>query len=109
MKKTFSYTDPKHKPARVVEAIKSDVRKYMKRERRKELPEEVDFWDFDCRVGRDASSAEASHSEGLISAIDRGANESWPSIYIEILAKPGHRSRKPARQKEDEEAAEKAR
>jgi hypothetical protein len=41
MKKTFSMTDPRHKAPRVVAAIKSDVRKYLKRERRKALPEDA--------------------------------------------------------------------
>ena len=52
MKKVFPFSAPGHQPPRVVAAIKSDVRKYVKRERRKPLPEGVDFWDFDCKVGR---------------------------------------------------------
>ena len=51
MRKIFPLEVPKHAPPRVIEAIKSDVRKYLKRERRKALPEGVDFWDFDCQVG----------------------------------------------------------
>ena len=51
MKKKFSLKHPKIKPARRVEAVKHEIRKYLKRERRKELPEGVDFWDFDCKFG----------------------------------------------------------
>jgi len=47
MKKTFNLTHPKIKVPRLVEAIKSEVKKYIKRERRKTLPPKVDFWDFD--------------------------------------------------------------
>jgi hypothetical protein len=97
MKKTFQLTDPqnRHKPARVIEQVKSDVRKYLKRERRKELPEEVDFWDFDCRTGKEVEAATETHVSEINTAIDGAAKESWPAIFIEILAKPGHRAKKP--------------
>ena len=110
MKKTFPFSDPKHKPPRVVEAIKSEIRKYLKRERRKTLPEEVDFWDFDCRVGREAASAVSVHVAGLNPAIDNAVGEGWPAVYVEILAKPGHRTRKPAsdRPADDNEVGEEA-
>ena len=91
MKKTFSLTDPRHAPPRVVAAIKHDVRKYLKRERRKELPEDAGHWAFDCRVGRDEASAGEAHVAELVAAIDRAAQQGWPEIYIEILARPGKR------------------
>lgn len=92
MKKTFPLENPKHKPERVVAMVKGDVRKYLKRERRKKLPDDVDFWDFDCRAGKDADSATTIHVAELIPSIDLGAKEGWPEIYLEILAKPGRRS-----------------
>ena len=95
MKKTFPLESPKLKPARVIEGIKSEVRKYIKRERGKKLPEDVDFWDFDCRAGRDADSSVPAHLKELNAHIDTASQEQWPAVYIEILAKPGHRTRKP--------------
>ncbi len=95
MKKSFPFEVPPHKPPRVVESIKNDVRKYIKRERRKKLPEDVDFWDFDCRTGQDSDTATSVHVEEVTSAIDKASAESWPVIFIEILSKPGHRTRKP--------------
>lgn len=92
MKKTFSLTSPSHQPARVVEQIKSDVRKYVKRERRKPLPEGVDFWDFDCKVGAGESAPEKKHVEEIVPAIDQAAAAGSESVYIEILAKHGHRT-----------------
>ena len=92
MRKTFPFTDLRHKPERVVEQIKSTVRKYLKRERRKELPEGVDFWDFDCRTGQDESTAAESHVSALIAAIDAAVQAGWETIYLEILAKPGRRT-----------------
>jgi hypothetical protein len=95
MKKTFPLTSPNHQPARVVEQIKSDVRKYLKRERKKPLPEGADFWDFNCRVGLGDASPEARHVEEIVPAIDQAAASASASVYIEILAAPGHRRKKP--------------
>ena len=60
MKKTFPINDRKNTPARAIEAIKSELRKYVKRERKKKLPEGVDFWDFDCKVGESADKGAAT-------------------------------------------------
>jgi len=90
MRKTFPFEDPPHKPPQVVAAIKNKVRKYLKRERRKPLPEGQDFWDFDCRVGEE-SPGEVVHVAELTNAIDAAVAKGWPAIYIEILAKPAKR------------------
>ena len=92
MKKNFPLELPNRASARVLEAIKSDVRKYLKRERRKALPEGVPFWDFDCRVGREEGVATVVEVRSLIEQIDHVASEGAKSLYIEILAKPGVRS-----------------
>ena len=94
MKKIFPFEVPGRQAPRVVEAIKNDVRKYLKRERRKALPEGVDFWDFDCRVGQGSAEPEPKHVEELIGAIDQASASEADSVYIEILAKPGHRASK---------------
>ena len=99
MKKTFPLTAPGHNAPRVVEAIKSDVRKYLKRERRKPLTEGVDFWDFSCRVGQGESAPESKHVEEIIPAIDAAAAAECGSVYIEILAVPGHRMPKSGAEK----------
>lgn len=103
MRKTFPLTDPKHKPARVVEGIKAEIRKYLKRERRKPLPEDVDFWDFDCRTGKDVEAAGEIHVSEITKPIDIASQENWESIYIEILAKPGHRAKSAPKEKPSEE------
>ena len=95
MKKLFPLEVPNLKPARVLDSIKNDVRKYVKRERKKTLPEDVDFWDFDCRVGTDAESAEVTHVSEIGTAIDTAAEGNPSAIYIEILSKPAHRTPKP--------------
>ena len=106
MKKSFQLEVPGHKPARVIEAIKSDIRKYVKRERRKAVPKGVDFWDFDCRVGKDEASAEMAHVAELNHRIDLAVKENGPAVYVEILAKPGHRTRKPQAESQEDEPVE---
>lgn len=95
MRKTFTLTHPKIKVPRLVDAVKSDVRKYIKRERRKELPEGVDFWDFDCKFGPTEEAAQTVHPAELNKCIDQAAQQQLTSFYIEVLAKPGRRQKKP--------------
>ncbi|QQL45128.1 DUF6172 family protein [Sulfuriroseicoccus oceanibius] len=94
MKKTFPLTNPRHQPARVIERIKKDVRSYVKRERAKELPEGVDFWDFACKVGATADEAVAKHIEEVVKGIDEVAATGAEQVYIELLRKPGVRKKR---------------
>lgn len=94
MKKSFPLTDPKHKPERVVAAIKNDVRKYLKRERKKPLPEGIDYWDFTCKVGQGSEEPTTKHVEEIVPAIDEAAAAGCDAVYIEILAIPGVRRQK---------------
>jgi hypothetical protein len=94
MKKFFSLEASNHKPARLADKIKSEVRKYLKRERSKELPEGVDFWDFGCRQGESAENAQSLHEKEIGKAIDQALLAEWKGIYLEILAKPGVRTKR---------------
>lgn len=94
MKKTFSLTSPVHRPDRVAESVKADINKYIARERRKALPEGVDFWDFNCKCGLDQASAVDVHLNDFGRSIDKATADKAESIYIEILAKPGVRNKK---------------
>lgn len=94
MKKTFPLHLPDKEDARVVEAIKVTVAKYVKRERRKKLPEGADFWDFRCRVGSDHEGAADTHISSLPKAIDAVTLAGGPEVYVEVLACPGHRTKK---------------
>jgi len=94
MKKTFELTHPKIKTARLVEGVRRDVNKYLRRERKKALPEGVDFWDFDCRFGHTEEEAKEVHVSELGKCIDEAERLQLTSFYIEILAKEGHRGKK---------------
>jgi len=95
MKKTFKMTHPKIKGPRLVEAIKYEVKKYIRRERGKTLPPDADFWDFDCRYGVDETNSEVIHLSAINKSISQAESEQLESFYLEILAKPGYRSKKP--------------
>ena len=95
MRKNFPLQIDGRHPDRVLDAVKHEVRKYLKRERRRDLPEGIDFWDFDCKCGLQAADAEVVHVSALISAIDALAKAQATSVYIEILAKHGKRTPKP--------------
>ena len=105
MKKNFSLTETNKKPDRVVEAIKYEINKYLARERRKTLPEGVDYWEFQCKVGATDTSAKSVHSNEIGKSIDELATQNVPSVYIEILAKAGIHAKKRVRaaREEDEE------
>ena len=95
MKKTFNITHPKIKLARLFEGVKHDVKKYVKRERNKQLPAGVDFWDFDCKYGVTEAESDIVHLTELNKHIDEAEKLGLTSFYIEIIVKEGFRSVKP--------------
>ena len=95
MKKIFKLTHPKIKVPRLVDAARCDVRKYVKRERKKELPKGVDYWDFACKFGPTAEDARVVHLAEMSKCIGEAEEQKLESFYVEILAKPGHRTKKP--------------
>lgn len=103
MKKTFELTHPKIKYPRMVEGTKHEIRKYLKRERKRELPEGADFWDFDCKFGDTEAAAKVVHLSEIDTCIDAAAAKLLTSFYVEILAKPGYRA-KPSQEGQDDPA-----
>lgn len=95
MKKTFLLTYAKIKPTRRVEAIKGDIKKYIKRERRKKLPEGFDFWDFDCSFGDKTEEKKKIHVTEINKFIDDAASRNLREFYLEVLAIARKRSKKP--------------
>jgi hypothetical protein len=104
MKRTYKMTHPKIKTARLFEGVKGDINKYVKRERRKELPKGVDYWDFDCRFGPTEEEAKPVHMAELNTFIDAAEAEQLESFYVEVIATEGRRIKKPV---SEEAAAEK--
>ena len=95
MKKNFPLHIEGKNPDRVLDAVKHEIRKYFKRERNRALPKEVDFWDFDCKVGLSAESAEVVKVSAVVESLDALAKEGAASVYVEILSKHGIRVIRP--------------
>jgi Family of unknown function (DUF6172) len=91
MKKTYPLVANGKHPDRLLEATKHDIRKYVKRCRRAPLPEGVDYWDFDCKIGVDIDNANTAHLSELIGLVDAAAKEGKASIFVEVNPKNGHR------------------
>ena len=96
MKKTYPLTAEGKHPDRVLDRVKHEVRKYLKRERSRALPEGVDYWDFDCKFGLSEDSAQAVHLANLITCIDSAAKDNAAQVYVEVWAKHGVRTKRPA-------------
>lgn len=94
MKKTYKLTHPKIKVARLIDSVKHDVKKYLKRERNKKLPQGVDFWDFDCKYGNTENDAVMIHVSAINKNIDEAEKNKLESFYLEIIAAPGYRKKK---------------
>ncbi len=95
MKKTFALRPEGKNPERVLEAIKHETRQYMRRERGKPQPAGVDFVDFDCRFGPTEDAAQPLHAAELAKAMDAIAAAGGAQFYVELLAKPGVRTKRP--------------
>lgn len=91
MRKTFSLTHEKIKTPRLVDSIKHEVKKYLKRERNKQLPVDADYWDFDCKFGKTKETADVVHVSQLNKSISDAEAQNLESFYLEILARPATR------------------
>jgi hypothetical protein len=87
MRKIYPLTSPDKHADRVLEAVKHDIRKYVRRERRREVPDGMDYWDFDCRFGTEAPSAASVHLAEVIASVDAAAKAGEAQCYVEIIAR----------------------
>jgi hypothetical protein len=87
MKKTFTLQEANKKPERTLEAIKYELRKYIKRERNKKLEDnETMFWDFDCKFGATQDEAKVLIFPEILKELEATLEKKWQSCYIEIIA-----------------------
>jgi CCR4-NOT transcriptional regulation complex NOT5 subunit len=88
MKKIYKLTDEKKHEDRVLEAVKNDIRKYVKREKKKDLSDKKTmYWDFDCKVGTSSADAKVVAYEELIKALDAVKATGATEAYVEVMAK----------------------
>lgn len=94
MIRRYQLTGGRHKPARVLDTVRGDVNKFIKREREKPLPAGKDFWDFECAFGKNADEMKPSHVKTLAKDIDIAADENWDSILVELTPQSRARQKK---------------
>ena len=87
MKKTFPLESAGKDPQRILERVRTEVGKYVNREKRKPLAEEFDRWEFACRVGPEEATAVAKELKQVHEAIGAVAASGAKQVYVEILAK----------------------
>jgi len=102
MKKIFKLTDEKKHEDRVLESVKHEIRKYVKREKKKKLPDaKTMYWDFDCKIGATSESAKVVDFDALIKELDVVKAAGAKECYVEILAKVAQKPTKEADLEED--------
>ena len=94
MKKIFKLQAENKNPQRLLEAIKHEIRKYIKREKRKPLPENVDYWQFKCKFAKGDDTPKEIDFLEITKCIDEASNENSESFYIEITTSEGIRVKK---------------
>jgi len=95
MKKTFVLSHPKLSYQRVIEAAKNEVKKYIKQERARALPEGADFWGFNCKFGQVESKARDIHEDDINVNISSAQSQHWKSFYLEVVPTPKTRMKRP--------------
>ena len=96
MKKTFKLNIEGKNRDRLLDAVRHDIHKDVKRQRRAPLPEGLYYWDFDCRIGASEASAEIIDFASVIQRVDAIAAEGVDAFYLEMLPVARERSARPA-------------
>lgn len=94
MKKIFTFEDTAEKRERKIESIRSEIKKYFARERRKKLPEGFSFWNFDCKFGTSAEDTEPIKESEIKERISQIVKDHYTSFYLEIIARPDNKVKK---------------
>jgi hypothetical protein len=88
LRKIFKLEENNKNRDRTLESVKNEIRKYLKRERRKKLSDtSTMFWDFDCKFGKNKDDANVIEITEITKLLDITAKENWQECYVEILAK----------------------
>jgi hypothetical protein len=87
MKKIFPFHIEGKHPDRLLDHHKHEIKKYMRRETRRPLPNGFDFWDFDCRMGSEEALAEMVHPKEINRKINELKALEHPAFFIELLVK----------------------
>ncbi len=102
MKKTFSLKAENKTPERHLEAVKNEIRKYIKREKKKKLPIGVDYWDFKCKFGKNDDKPKVILFVDIMKNVNEAFEADCETFYMEILATEGIREPREPRKKDEE-------
>lgn len=94
MKKTFKLNVENKKPERQIESIKHEIRKYIQREKRKKLPEDMNFWQFDCKFAMNDETPKTIEFTQVTKCIDDAYENKADTLYMEIISKATFREKK---------------
>lgn len=86
MKKIFQIDVSNKNRDRQSDSIKNEIRKYIKREKSKKLPDDMNFWHFDCKFGKDENDAQEISFADIIKKVDFANKNGFESFYLEIIA-----------------------
>ena len=106
MKKVFKLNEENKNQDRLLESIKHEIRKYIKREKRKPLPEDVDFWDLKCKFAKNDETPEVINFNEITNCINAASSEKCDSFYMEIISEEGIRVKDVIKKDEFEEDLE---
>tara|TARA_B110000879_G_scaffold165740_1_gene214178 strand:+ start:8776 stop:9078 length:303 start_codon:yes stop_codon:yes gene_type:complete len=87
MKKTFKLEHPKIKVPRVVDSVKHDIKKFLKKERKNSLPSGAKYWGFDCKFGESEETSVEVNLSSLTKSIDAFVEKGIMTFYVEITPK----------------------
>ncbi|WP_438483029.1 DUF6172 family protein [Oleiharenicola lentus] len=94
MKKAFPLQAVGKDDARVRDKIRHEVNKYVRRSRKREIPEGFGMWEFACKIGPQAEQAESKPLDAIAHEIDAIAETGVKEVYIEIEAVPAQLKRR---------------
>jgi len=94
LKKTFKLQVENKNKDRVLESIKNEIRKYIKREQSKPLPEEMNYWYFDCKFAKDSETPTEIPFTAIIKCVDDASVSNCETFYLEINSIAKHREKK---------------
>ena len=95
MKRTFPLQAEGKHPDRLLEATKNEIRKYIRREKKRELPEGFDYWGFNCSFGKTEDDAKTIHVADITENINTAKSENWEQFFITILREARKRTPRP--------------
>ena len=106
MKKTFLLTDEKKEPQRVLESIKHDIRKYIKREKRKDLVSGSNFWKINAKFGKTEDSIVEIRFVDIMKNITEASEQNWASFHIQLISEAGTMNFKKKEKSENKEVSQ---